>query len=44
MPPSKAIKTVLKAAPEAEGDRGKEGGKEEDNNANNANSEGEREE
>ena len=44
MLPSKATKTVLKAAPKAEGDGGKEGGKEEDNNTNNTNSEGEREE
>ena len=44
MPPSKAAKTVLKAAPEAEGDGGEEGGKEEDNDTNNANGKGEREE
>ena len=44
MPPSKAAKTVLKAAPEAEGDGGEEGGKEEDDDANNTDSKGEREE
>ena len=41
---SKAIKIVLKVAPKAEGNKGKEGGKEEDNNTNNINSKGEREE
>ena len=43
-PPSKATKIVPKAAPKAEGDRSKEGGKKEDNNTNNTNSKGEREE
>ena len=44
MLPSKATKIVLKVALKAKGNRGKEGGKEEDNNTNNTNSKGKKEE